>query len=366
MKRLLCIVSSMNAGGAETFLMKLYRNVDKTKYQFDFCIHVAEKCFYEDEILSLGGKIFRIPSKSQNVKLFQKQLAQVIKTNHYQYVLRITSNAMGFWDLKIAKNAGAKVCCARSSNSSDGGAWKTRIAHQIGRLFFLKYVDVALAPSDLAAKYTFGRKAYENGKVHLLNNAVDLDIFQYNLNEREEIRKEFGISSEKLVFGHIGRFTEQKNHKFLLDIFKEIKTEKQDSVLVLVGDGPLKDEIRVKAKELGLEDSVIFSEVRSDISKIFSAMDCFIFPSFYEGMPNTVIEAQATGLPCIISDTITNKANITGLVDYVSLGQSPTHWAHMSLEKSKMSRVDTSQMFIENKYDIKSSVEEFIDIIFNH
>lgn len=364
MKRLLCIISSMNTGGAETFLMKLYRNIDRTKYQFDFCINVPEKCFYEDEILSLGGKVFRIPSKSQNTKAFKSQLSQLIKTEKYEYVLRVTSNAMGFWDLKIAKKAGAKVCCARSSNSSDGDGWKTKIAHRIGRLLYSRYVDVAFAPSDLAAEYTFGRKAYQNGFVHLLNNAVDLDVFQYSITEREEIRKEFHIPSDKLVFGHIGRFSEQKNHKFLLEVFSEIKNKHQDSVLLLVGDGPLKNSFWERVKELGLEDSVILAGVRPDVSKMLSAMDCFVFPSFYEGMPNTVIEAQATGLPCVISDTITSKADITGLVEYVSLEQSSKQWACLALEKAKMERLNTKQAFLKHKYDIKSSAEALVDVIF--
>lgn len=364
MKRLLCIISSMNTGGAETFLMKLYRNIDRTKYQFDFCVNVPEKCFYEDEILSLGGKMFRVTPKSQNAKAFKSQLSELIKTENYQYVLRITSNAMGFWDLKIAKKAGAKVCCARSSNSSDGAGWKTKIAHRIGRLLFSKYVDVAFAPSDLAAEYTFGRKAYRNGSVHLLNNAVDLDTFQYSITDREEIRREFRITSEQLVFGHIGRFNEQKNHEFLLEIFNSIREKKCNSVLLLLGDGPLKNEIQTKAKELGLENSVIFAGIRSDVPRFLSAMDCFIFPSFYEGMPNTVIEAQATGLPCIISDTITRNADITGLVDYVSLEQSSNQWACLALEKSKLDRLDTKQVFLEHKYDIKSSAEAFVDTIF--
>ena len=364
MKRLLCLLSGMNAGGAETFLMKIYRNIDRTKYQFDFCINVKEKCFYEDEINSLGGKIFRIPYKSENLNEFKRQLFDLVKNEKYQYVLRITSNAMGFLDLKIAKNAGAKVCCARSSNSSDGGGFKENLAHIVGRLLYGKSVDVAFAPSDLAASYTFGKSAYKNGKVNILHNAVDLDIFHYDEAEKHRIRKEFGIGPDTKVLGHIGRFMDQKNHMFLAEIFKCVKEENKNTVLLLVGDGPLKEQFIKKISDFGLEDSVIFAGIRSDIPSLLSAMDVFVFPSFYEGMPNTVIEAQATGLPCVISNTITKEAKITDLVEYLPLSASAEYWANTVMNKVSDERVDTKEAFIENKYDISTVSKEFADIIF--
>lgn len=164
MKRLLCILSGMNAGGAETFLMKIYRNMDLTLYQMDFCINVKEKCFYEDEISDLGGKIYRIPSKSENLTEFKKQLYSIIKDNEYDRVFRISSNAMGFMDLKIARKAGANVCIARSSNSSDGKSLKSKIMHALGKILYSRYIDVKIAPSDLSAIYTFGKKAYKTVK----------------------------------------------------------------------------------------------------------------------------------------------------------------------------------------------------------
>ena len=333
MKRLLCILSSMDAGGAETFLMKMYRNIDHTKYQFDFCINVKEKCFYEDEINSLGGKIFRIPYKSENLNEFKQQLFDLINNEQYRYVLRITSNCMGFLDLKIAKKAGAKVCCARSSNSSDGNGLKEKIAHILGRHLYGKYVDIAIAPSDLAAIYTFGKISYKNCQVNILHNAVDLDVFHYNERERYKIRKEFGINDDVKVLGHVGRFVRQKNHMFLADVFKCVKEINNNTMLLLVGDGPLKEQFMKRVDELGMLDSVIFAGIRSDVPNLLSAMDVFVFPSFYEGMPNTVIEAQAIGLPCVIADTITKEAKITDLVEYLPLSASAEHWAETLLNK---------------------------------
>lgn len=365
MKRLLCILSSMNAGGAETFLMKLYRNMDRTCFQMDFCINSEEKCFYEDEIINLGGRIYRIPAKSNDLRGYRKQLAVTVKDNKYEYVLRVTSSAMGFMDLKVAKKAGARVCCARSSNASGGGGVKSFLAHRVGKMLYSSYVDVKIAPSDLAAKYTFGKSAYNSGKVKILHNAIDLHVYRYDEQKSNEIREEFSILPKTKVIGHIGRFAEQKNHSFLVEIFKEIHNRDKDTVLLLVGDGPLRKQIEKKAEELGILANVIFAGVRSDIPALLSAMDVFVFPSFYEGMPNTVIEAQATGLPCLISDTITKEANVTGLVDYLELSKDARTWAEYALHKVAVVRKDTYHMFIKEKYDIQTIEKEFVDLIFN-
>ncbi len=366
MKRILCIISSMNAGGAETFLMKIYRKLDRTQYQIDFCINVPEKCYYEEEINELGGKIFRIPSKSENPKEFKKQLTNIVKSKEYKSVIRITSNAMGFWDLKIAKKAGAEVCCARSSNSSDGNSKKALLAHTLGRIFYSKYVDVALAPSDLAAIYTFGKKAYLTNKVTILNNAVDMDIYAYNDEIRNNIRKKYNIEKNTLLIGHIGRFTEQKNHRFLIEVFSRVKKNNENTKLLLVGKGPLEEEIKTLIRDSGFEQDVIFTGIRSDISDLLSAMDVFVFPSLYEGMPNAVIEAQASGLPCVVSDKITKSVDITGLVEFVSLSDSVEIWEKKVLKRKNFERISTREIFFEKKYDIQSTVSEFVDVVFNN
>lgn len=363
MKRLLCILSSMNAGGAETFLMKIYRNIDRTRYQMDFCINVKEKCFYENEIIDMGGRIYRIPSKSESLKGFKSQLATIIQNDEYDHVLRITSNAMGFMDLKIAKKAGASVCCARSSNASDGGGLKAWISHRLGRILYNRYVDVKIAPSDLAASYTFGKREYRSGKVSILHNAVDLEVFYFDDVYRSIVRKELGIPDSIKVVGHVGRFAEQKNHMFLADVFKAVHDLDSNTMLLLVGDGPLRSLFEEKIKKMGLSEYVVFAGVRSDVPKLLSAMDVFAFPSFYEGMPNTVIEAQATGLPCVISDTITREADITGIVEYASLEWDVDAWAKLVVSKFVVDRRDTKDDFRRNRYDIGSTVEDFLNLV---
>ncbi len=352
----------MNTGGAETFLMKIYRALDKTKYQMDFCVNTKEN-FYAEEIERLGGKIFVIPTKSESVKKFKNALTKIVKENGYKSVLRIASNGMSFMDIKVAKKAGAEILAVRSSNSSDGGGLKSYIAHKFGRLLYGRYVNVKIAPSDLAAEYTFGKKAYRSGDVNILHNAIDLSVFHYNEEGREEIRCEFNVKDDEILFGHIGRFDEQKNHSFLLEVFKSILYRKPNSKLMLVGKGDLEEKIREKAKELDILEKIIFTGVRSDIPKLLSAMDCFVFPSFYEGMPNTVIEAQSTGLPCVIADTITMEADITGLVEYLPLENSEI-WADTIISKLSHERKDTREDFKKYRYDIESTVGDFTKLVF--
>lgn len=366
-RRLLCLVSCMNTGGAETFLMKLYRKIDCTKYQMDFGVFTEEDGFYDDEIKSLGGKIHHLVPKTKNFSLYKKCLYDLVKREQYKYVMRITSNAAGFYDLKIAKEAGAKVCIARSSNSSDGESFIVKLINLISRFMYQKYVDVKIAPSDLAAEYTFGKNATDNGEVYYLHNGVDLNVYKYDEENRRKVRSEFGIADEQLVVGHIGRFSQQKNHKFLIEVFAEVLKQKPDALLILVGDGEKKSEIKEQIKALGIDESVIFTGIRSDVPDLLSVMDIFLFPSFYEGMPNTVIEAQATGLPCVIADTITREAGVTDCVRFKSLHDSAESWADKALslfDKDKADRSFYSDKMKNAGYDIDSCVKQFVKLTF--
>lgn len=364
-KRLLCLVSCMNTGGAETFLMKLYRKIDRTKYQMDFGVFTEEEGFYDEEIKLLGGKVHHLVPKTKNFSLYKKGLYDLVKKEQYKYVLRITSNAAGFYDLKIAKEAGARVCIARSSNSSDGDSFKVKLINDISRFLFVKYVDVKIAPSDLAAEYTFGKKATAKGEVYYLNNGLDLDVYSFSEEKRKRIEGEFGLQG-KFVVGHVGRFSKQKNHEFLIDIFYELKKKKDNAVLLLVGNGELKQNIEDKAKALGIDDSIIFAGIRSDVPDLLSAMDVFVFPSFYEGMPNTVIEAQATGLPCVIADTITKEACVTDCVHFKSLADSAEKWVEKILEsKNNIGDRSLYSKVMKNRgYDINDVVKMFKKITF--
>lgn len=364
MKRLLVIVSSMNKGGAETFLMKIYRNFNREQYQMDFCIMSEKISAYEEEIKNLGAKVYHITEKTVSLTKCMRQIKNIVKENQYKHVLRVNQHSLSVLDLLAAKSGGAKVLAMRSSNA-DSGSGISRILHKMF-IFLPKVVpNVRFAPSTEAAEYTFGKNCIKNGKACLLHNAVDINEYKYSEAKRKKIRNEFDLGN-KFVVGHIGRFNHQKNHMFLLEIFAEYLKINPNSVLMLVGTGNLKDNILDKADLLGIRDKIILTGVRGDVPALLSAMDIQVFPSFYEGMPNTIIEAQCASLPCIISDTITKEADITGLVKYMSLDMSASEWAKEIEIKHEQNfaRTDMSDCFIKNKYDIDSVTKEFEKLIF--
>ena len=315
MNRLLCILNNMNMGGAETFLMKIYRVLDRSRYQMDFCISMAEKCDYEDEILSMGGKIFRIPSKSKDSKAFRQQLSAIVKNNGYANVLRITSNAAGFWDLKIAKQAGAL---------------------------------------HTAARYTFGKRACRRGEVERINNGLDLSVYRFDEEGRQRVRSRLGISPSTVLVGHVGRFNTQKNHRFLVSAFAALHREQPDAKLCLVGEGVLQAEIEAAVGQEDLTDSVVFAGLQKDVPAWLSAFDVLALPSLYEGMPNVIIEAQACGCPCILSDTVTREADLCGKTVYLPISDAAV-WGRQIAQTARQGRV-TADM---RAYDIHRSAQAF-------
>ena len=362
-KRLLCCMSSMEAGGAETFLMKQYRKLDREKYQMDFCVNVQNKCFYDDEIEALGGKIYRIPPKSQDFKGSLKALENIVRENGYESVLCSSVKPGTVLELIAAKKGGAKRLIYRSSNTAVDGGTKQKILHStLGQLARV-VPDVKIAPSKEAAEYCFGKNCIENGKANILYNGVDMDFYHYSDEKRQEMREKLGLSDELAVF-HVGRFSTAKNHGFLLEVFAEILKIKPASKLFLVGGGELEENVRCKAKELDITDSIELLGIRKDIPDLLCAADVFVFPSFYEGMPNTVIEAQALSVPCIISDRITPDADITGRVKYLPLGDAAL-WAKTAIEYSeKFERQDMTEVFKEKKYDSDTTAKEFVKYCF--
>lgn len=364
MKKILCIINNMNAGGAETFLMKIYRALDREKYQMDFCINIYEKNYYEDEINRLGGKIYRIPAKSSDMIKHCYELYSLIKNNKYKNILLISSRATAYLDVLIAKKAGAQHCCIRSSNSDINMSLKEYTVHNILRMLFNKYADILFAPSDLAAKNMFGKLYDEDKRFFFLKNGLDINLFRFSKEKRHKIRKEFCLSHDDVVIGHIGRFYEQKNHEFLIDIFSNIAKKNDGAKLLLVGNGQLEEKIKDKIHILNLQDKVIFTGVRSDIADLLSAMDVFVFPSLFEGMPNVVIEAQTSGLPCVIADTITKQARITDLVTFMPLQASAEAWADVALKQHGGKREWYADAVQEQGYGISEVAERFVSLAF--
>lgn len=356
MKRLLCIVSSMDRGGAETFLMKTYRQLDKNKYQMDFCVSKRETGFYDDEIKKMGGKIYYVPPKTKRIIKNFFNIKKIVKEKQYKYVLRTSQQSLAALDLLAAKCGGARILIYRSSNA---GVTNAKIINNIFKPLPKIIPNVKLAPSIKAAEFVFGKRAVLNNDVIILHNALNYDDFEFKSEIRDKIRNELKIKNE-VLYGHIGRLNKQKNHTFLLDVFSEILKKQENSKLLLIGDGELRQNIIDRINELRIEKNVIFLEAQKNVNEYFMAMDKMIFPSLFEGMPNVIIEAQASGLPCYISNTITEEANITGLVKYIDLNKSSKEWANIILSDEINKRKDFKDKFIEKKYMIQQIVDEFV------
>ena len=327
----------------------------------DFCVSSKEAGYYDNEIKTMGGKIFYSTPKSKNIFKAFKSIYDIVKSNNYKYVLRFSQNSMSSLELLAAKLAGAKVLAFRSTNSRTMKGGYENIIHFIFRPLVKIISNVKIAPSNQAAKFMFGNSK----KVIILNNGIPLNDFAYDEKINITLRKQLGISKDCFVIGHIGRFNKQKNHKKIINIFNEIQQERPNSKLILVGKGELESEIRVQIKELKLEDKVIMLGIRNDVNKLLSVFDIFLFPSLYEGMPNTVIEAQANGIPCIVSNAITNEVKICENIIMIDPNKSDNDWSKICLSDLTRYKDDTNIVKLQKKgYNIDDVVEVFTNKIF--
>lgn len=360
--RILHVLGTTNLGGAESRIMDLYRHIDRAKIQFDFLIHTTKEGFFDQEIKQLGGKIYHLPSfRVYNYFAYKKACCEFFSEHkEFQAVQgHMTSTASIY--LPIAKKAGIPMTIAHARSAGvDKGlkGWLTRIL----RKNLYRKCDYMFSCSDFASKAVFGNKRYEDGDVIFVPNAVDTKEFTPNEKIRQEIRKEYGLE-ESFVIGHVGRFHYAKNHEFILEVFAEFCKQNKQAKLFLLGDGPRRQEMEAKAAELGIQENVIFAGNQNPIAPYYQAMDAFLFPSRFEGMPGTVVEAQATGLPCLISDTITPQVKVTELVTFLSLEQNAVIWAEqleqIAAEK-KQHRFSESQIEIANtNYDVNNQVKRY-------
>lgn len=357
MIRILHIVTHMNRGGLETMIMNYYRNIDRNKVQFDFLVHRTERADYDDEIEDLGGTIYRLPSLNPFSKIYLNRLDDFFKNHRKKYkIIHCHLDCMSGIPLKYAKKYGIPVRIAHSHNSN-----QNKDAKYILKLIYKnnihKYANNFFACSALAGKWMFKKIDLEN--IVIMNNAIDSTRYIYNLEKRINIRDSFGIPENALVIGHIGRFNKQKNHDFLIDIFYHIYKKDNCARLLLVGDGELKETIYQKVNDMGILDKVIFTGVRDDIPDLLQGMDVFLFPSLFEGLGIAVVEAQASGLPCIISDSIPDECNmVNDLVIKLNLKDPISEWADTIINVSKqINRVDTSKKICDAGYDIKETAK---------
>lgn len=354
MIRILQFVHSMDAGGIETFIMNIYRNIDRTKVQFDFLVNTEKECFYDKEIIMLGGKIYRIKTPYNPIftRKFNKEL-YLFFVKHPEYkIIHCHRNTTSVYALKQAQKAGIKTRIAHS-HIADVKLSLASIFFEWHKLFIKRYATDLFACSKAAGIWLYGKKAEIENKIKIVPNGIDIKRFRYSLSNRIAIRKEFNISNEILI-GNIGRLTIQKNQEFLIDAFHSALKLNENMKLLIVGNGKLADKLKNKCKYLGILDKVIFSEVRSDVEKIYSALDVFVFPSLYEGLGIVLIEAQVSGLPVICSNKVPIEAKISNdMYEIKSLDDGKEAWGRCIAEmKINEKRENTYLKYLNGKYSI--------------
>ena len=354
----------MDPGGIEALLMNVYRHIDRDKVQFDFMVHRPDHAFYEDEIESLGGKIYRTPKFSPIPGQYQSYMGSVEKIlkEHPEYKVLHAHAELNLWPLMIAKKLGVPTRIAHSHNA------KTSV--NLKYFFFLyekarikKYCTDMFMCSTPAGIWTFGEEAVKSGKVKFIKNGIETERFAYNEEIRAAKRRELGLG-DKFVVGHVGGkaktwdLRQQKNHTFLVDIFNEIYKRNPNSMLMLVSDGRLMDEIKSKVHVLGLDGSVLFLGNRGDVNELMQAMDVFLFPSLWEGLPLTGVEAQTAGLPVVMSDVITSEVCITDNVYRMALDKTAEEWADKVLGAyENHTRKNVQKQIVDAGFDIRTTAQ---------
>lgn len=344
------VIGKLNAAGVESVINNYYRHIDRAKYQFDFFVDADGECTPPKELMELGARYFVIPPY-QHIFKHIKTLIRLFKDNRY-LIVHSSMNTLSPISLFCAWIAGVPVRINHNHSTAGKGEFKRNCLKYVLRPFSKCFATHFAACSKYAGEWLFGKKSMQSGKVKIFNNAIDVDKFKYSESVRETVRKELGVDG-KFVIGHVGRFCYQKNHEFLIDVFKSVHDTEEKSVLLLVGTGKLKEHIENKVKTLGLENNVLFLGVRKDVDRLYQAMDVFVLPSHYEGLGVVGIEAQASGLPCLFSDQVPREAIIIPETKVLSLDTDFYIWAQTIMKLKNIPRVDSTFSVSNSGFDIK-------------
>lgn len=359
--RVLHVVTYMGRGGLETMIMNYYRKIDREKVQFDFLVHRQECWDYDGEIEALGGKIYRLPKLNPLSMEYRRQLINFFE-NHKEYkIVHSHIDCMSAIPLRIAKKTGVPVRIAHAHSSSQDHDAK----------YLLKLIYKAAIPKYSTKLMACGEKAGEwmfNGaEFRVIKNAIDAKRYRFCLETRTKMRRSLGIQDNEFVVGHVGRFGPEKNHVGVVDIFSQLHQEHPESVLLLVGQDQceLGKKIHEKVESLGLTESVRFLGVRSDVADVMQAMDVFLFPSLFEGFGIVALEAQAAGLPTLVSERIPEECRITNLIQVEKLDIPPDVWAERIWEARTTPRTDRYEEIKASGFDIKENAKKLQEFYLN-
>lgn len=365
----LLFVDRMRVGGIQTLLVELLEQFKTMKQPCDLLLlDDGEHYDLEDTVRQLGTAVYKLQGiwlrRPWDFPRYENAVRKFFAEHHDYQAVHLNSGPKNYPILKYAKRYGIPVRIAHAHNT--GFQTSSKAAQLLGDLFkypLRHYANVCLACSDLAGQWMFGSRWMAEGKVTVLPNGIPLQGYAFNPDTRRKLRAEWNAGTDTLVVGHVGRFTAQKNHGFLLEIFAKLHRKQPNSLLVLAGIGELQDATRSKAEKLHLTDSVRFLGFRSDVADLLQGMDIFLMPSLYEGFPVTGVEAQAAGLPCVFSDTITREVKILDTVEYLPLRASVAQWADTVLCQAKDGdRQQACKVLIEKGYDVHTMAKRLIQI----
>lgn len=337
--KVLHITNGADVGGISNVILNYYRNIDRDRFQFDFVIPPSEIGPNGKELEKLGGHFYVLPKKSDDLKGFVRGLRKLLKQNHYD-VVHAHHHDTSYVSLFVAMSCGVKCRVAQShSYMVEGQTIKTRVRRFVAVLLNDLSSNLRFACTNEAADYLFGKRFKRLFPVTILPNGAEPDNFQFSEQARNMAREELGIRSSTLVYGIVARISEEKNHKFLIDVLPDILKKEKDSKLLIVGGGPLREKLESYAKEKNLTDYVIFAGRRPDLLNMLCAMDVFTLPSFYEGSPVSAVEAFATGLPVVLSSRITKDLRVLKNVAYVGIEECDhERWANTIIEQASKGR----------------------------
>lgn len=357
MIRVLHYIPGFLYGGIESIFLDWYKNIDKKNFEFELLLRTQDdNASALQEYKILKGKYFRL-APITNFFEYKKNVKNFF-INHHDYDILHVHESDPFI-LRHAKKYGIKKIVLHSHKSGTTKSLKEKLKVFDEKLMKNFYVDYAFACSKKAALWKFGGLRFQNNNVFLIHNAIDTSKFTYSVKERNIVRNLLGVDGN-FVVGHVGRLTYQKNQFYMIDVFANIVNRVTNSILVIVGNGPYKSELKVYAEKLGLTDKIRFLGARSDVQDLLQAIDCFLLPSRSEGLPVTLVEAQASGLPCFISDKISREVDLVpNLIFRHDINESPKIWANDIINTAKnFHRKDTSQLIIKSGYDIKTEVNK--------
>lgn len=360
MIRILQCVNDMHRAGLETMLMNYYRNIDRTRIQFDFLTHRPNKSDYDDEILSMGGKVYYAPRLyPQNYPKYFKWMEQFF-IDHPEYkIVHSHIDAMSYLPLKAAKKAGIPIRIAHSHSTSIDKDFKYLLKQ------YYRYKLGSVVTNEFSCGNAAGEFLFRNDKFVLIPNAVDAKKFYFDEQIRKEVRDELSLASNTFVLGHVGRISYPKNHRFLIDIFKEVHAMEPDSILLIVGTGDMETEIKNYAKESGVNEFIKFLGNRNDTYRLYQAFDIFMLPSLFEGVPLVGVEAQFADLPCFFSDKVPAEVSFSDKTYFIGLDESIKNWANKIVNTNIRDRNSNRTLLTNANYNIRKAYKILEDNYIN-